>query len=181
MPETILVAYGTKHGSTREVAEAVAASLARCGLEVETRAAGQVGDLSPYGGVVVGGAIYMGRWHPDAAGFLERHRHVLATLPVAVFAMGPRTLEAEEVGASRVQLEKSLAKVPEVDPYAIAVFGGVIEPRALRFPFNRLPASDARDWDAIRDWTFAIAAGFGFGKAAGPARDHRSELQHVPR
>ena len=45
MPETILVAYGTKHGSTREVAETVAASIARCGLEVETRPAGQVGDL----------------------------------------------------------------------------------------------------------------------------------------
>src|SRR5579864_7948440 len=65
MSGTILVAYGTKHGSTREVAEAVAASLARCGLEVETRQAGQVDDLSGYSGVVRRGAIYMGRWHPD--------------------------------------------------------------------------------------------------------------------
>jgi menaquinone-dependent protoporphyrinogen oxidase len=181
MPETILVAYGTKHGSTREVAETVAATIARCGLEVETRPAGQVDDLSPYGGVVVGGAIYMGRWHPEAAGFLERHRRALAALPVAVFGMGPRTLKAEEVASSRAQIEKSLARVPEVEPLTIAVFGGVIDPRTLRFPFTRLPASDARDWDAIRDWAFDVAAAFDFGKAAETERDHRSELQHVPR
>jgi len=175
MPETILVAYGTKHGSTREVAETVATSIACCGLETETRPAGQVDDLSRYGGVVVGGAIYMGRWHPEAAGFLERHRRALAGLPVAVFGMGPRTMKAEEVAASRAQMEKSLAKVPEVEPLATAVFGGVIDPRTLRFPLSRLPASDARDWDAIRKWASD------FGKAATDARDHRSELQHVPR
>jgi hypothetical protein len=39
----------------------------------------------------------------------------------------------------------------------VAVFGGAIDPARLRFPFNRMPASDARDWDAIRTWTAEIA------------------------
>lgn len=181
MPATILVAYGTKHGSTREVAEAVAGTLAERGFELEVRPAAQVGDLAPYDGVVVGGAIYTGRWHPDALGFLESHRDALAKLPVAVFGMGPRTLEPHDMDATRAQLLKALAKVPEINPFSVAVFGGVFNPRNHRFPFNHLPATDARSWTAIRGWAAEIAGVFDFGKTAETAGDHRRELQHVPR
>jgi menaquinone-dependent protoporphyrinogen oxidase len=181
MSASILVAYGTKHGSTLEVASAVAETLQEHGLAVDTLPAASVEDLAPYSRVVVGGAIYMGRWHPDALGFLQRHRHALAAMPVAVFGMGPRTLEEHDAKASREQLLKALAKVPEVDPAEVAVFGGVIEPRALRFPFNRMPASDARDWSAIRAWASEVAGAFAYGKAASDARDDRSELQQSPR
>jgi menaquinone-dependent protoporphyrinogen oxidase len=181
MPETMLVAYGTKHGSTREVADTVAQTLAEHGLDVESLPAGRVDDLTPYAGVVIGGALYMGRWHPDAAEFLERHRRTLAALPVAAFGMGPRTMEAHDAAGSRAQLKKALAKVPEVDLFSVAVFGGVVNPDVLHFPFNRLPASDARDWASIRAWASELAAAFDYGKAASQARDHRSELQQTPR
>ncbi len=181
MPDTILVAYATKHGSTREVAEAVAETLQEYELAVETLPAARVQDVSPYAGVVLGGALYMGRWHPDAVEFLEQHRHALATLPLAVFGMGPRRMEEHDAEESRSQLVKALAKVPEVDPSAVAVFGGVIDPHVLRFPLNRLPASDARDWDAIRSWATEVARIFNYGKAAPDARDPRSELQQSPR
>lgn len=181
MSGTVLVAYGTKHGSTRDVAQAVAETLEELGLDVASLPAARVDELSPYTGVVIGGAIYTGRWHPDAVEFLERHRDALAVMPVAVFGMGPRTMEEHDAESSRAQLAKALAKVPEVDPYAVAVFGGVIDPHSLRFPFNRLPASDARDWGAIRSWATDIAEAFDFGKAASEARDPRSELQQTPR
>jgi menaquinone-dependent protoporphyrinogen oxidase len=87
MSGTILVAYGTKHGSTREVACAVAETLQEHELAVDTLPAARVDDLAPYTGVVIGGAIYMGRWHPDALGFLEQHRRALAAMPVAIFGM----------------------------------------------------------------------------------------------
>jgi menaquinone-dependent protoporphyrinogen oxidase len=181
MAGTILVTYGTKHGSTRDVASAVAETLQERGLEVDMLPAARVDDLSSYAGVVIGGAIYMGRWHPDAVGFLEQHRHALARMPVAVFGMGPRTMDEHDAEASRAQLVKALTRVPEVDPYAVAVFGGAIDPHALRFPFNRLPSSDARDWSAIRAWAIEVAGAFHYGKAARNARNLRSELQHAPR
>jgi menaquinone-dependent protoporphyrinogen oxidase len=181
MSDAVLIAYATKHGSTREVAEAIAETLQAHGLNVETLPAARVRDVSPYAGVVVGGALYMGRWHPDAVGFFEQHRRALSLLPVATFGMGPRTMEEHDAEGSRAQLVKALAKVPEVDPFAVAVFGGVIDPHALRFPFNRLPASDARDWSAIRAWAAELAEAFGYGKAAPDARDPRSELQQSPR
>ncbi|MBV8080655.1 MAG: flavodoxin, partial [Actinobacteria bacterium] len=70
MKTSVLVAYATKKGSTREVAESIATTLAAQGLVVETRPAADVGDLSPYGGVVLGSSIYTGRLHADARYFL---------------------------------------------------------------------------------------------------------------
>jgi menaquinone-dependent protoporphyrinogen oxidase len=152
MARSILVAYATKHGSTREVAEALAQTLREQSVSVETFTAAQVDDVTLYDGVVLGGSLYMGRWHPDALRFLRRHGRALRTRPVAVFAMGPRTADDHELAESRAQLEHSLARVPGFQPVAEEVFGGVVDPAKLRFPFNRIPASDARDWDAIRRW-----------------------------
>ena len=151
-PARILVAYASKRGSTAEVAGAIARVLSADGHRVDLRSAAEVDDLDSYAGVVLGGSIYVGRWHPDALDFLELHSDGLTELPVAIFAMGPRSLSDIEVAQSRAQLDSSLAKVPDVTPATVAIFGGVVDPTKLRCPFNRLPASDARDWAAIRAW-----------------------------
>ncbi len=161
MSGSILVAYATTRGSTREVAEAVAATLRERGLTTTVRAADEVDDLGPYGGVVLGGALYMGRLHRDARRFLRRNRASLAALPFAVFGMGPGELDEKSVGMSRKQLDRALAKTPDVRPAAVAVFGGVIDPAKLRFPFNRMPRADARDWDAIHVWAEDVATALG--------------------
>jgi menaquinone-dependent protoporphyrinogen oxidase len=147
------------HGSTQEVAEAIADVLRRHGRAVDVRAAGDVRDVAPYGTVVLGGALYTGRWHKDARRLLRRLRTDLGTRDLAVFAMGPRTLDETEVASSRAQLDRALAQAPEVHPEWVAIFGGVIRPERLRFPLNRMPASDARDWSAIRDWATSVATG----------------------
>jgi menaquinone-dependent protoporphyrinogen oxidase len=154
----ILVAYASKNGSTREVAEAIAGVLHANGHAVDFRSAAEVSDLKFYSGVVLGGSIYVGRWHPDALAFLKRHTDGLAELPVAIFALGPRSLT--EVAQSRAQLDTSLAQVPDVTPATVAIFGGVVDPTKLSCPFNRLPASDARDWTAIRDWAAEASSMF---------------------
>ncbi len=154
---TVLVAYATKKGSTQEVAEAVASTLAERGLSVETKPVDHVDDLDGYEAVVLGAAIYMGRLHPDARTFLSHNRDALAALPVAVFAMGPFSLDEAQVAGSRKQLDSALAKVPSVTPLSVAIFGGVLEPAEHRFPFSRMAASDARDWNAIRVWADEVA------------------------
>jgi len=181
MTAPVLVAYATEHGSTRAVAGAIAARLRETGLEVDLQPAGEVLDLRPYAGVIVGGALYMGRLHSDAVGFLRRHHDALAVLPLAVFALGPRTLEPSDLAESRKQLVRSLAKVPDVEPYELAVFGGVIDPKTLRFPFNHLRASDARDWDDIDAFAFRCAAAYDYGKAAAELSDPRTTVPQTHR
>ena len=157
-PPNILVAYASRHGTTREVAEFVAHTLERRGLTVEIEEAGRVSTVAHYDAVVVGGGLYMGKWHKDARRLLERHREPLAGIPLAVFGMGPDSLEESKVVESRRQLERSLAATPELEPVAVTVFGGALTPETWRFPFSRLPAFDARDWDAIEEWTDEVAA-----------------------
>lgn len=151
-----LVAYASKRGSTEEVARAIAGRLRDAGQHVDVRAADLVEDVAGYDGVVLGGALYAGRWHGDARGFVRRHRDALRVRPFAVFALGPLTLEEEQVAGSRKQLSGALERL-EIEPTVVTVFGGAVDPAKLRFPFNRMPASDARDWAAIGRWADAIA------------------------
>jgi menaquinone-dependent protoporphyrinogen oxidase len=165
--ERILVAYATKHGSTREVAAEVARIIRQTGVEVEISPAREVKSLERYAAVVLGGALYMGRLHKDARRLLKRRRRELASLPVAVFAMGPRSSAPEALEEVRPQLTRALEAVPEVQPFSSAIFGGVIDPARLHFPFKNMPEVDARDWDAIRAWSEAIASRLGVPLAGG--------------
>lgn len=163
MSSSILVGYATRYGSTREVAEAIAATLCDCGLDVDLQPMRDVRALTEYSAVVLGAPLIMFRWHKDARRFLARHRTPLMERPVAVFALGPvhDPHDAKEWQASREQLTAELAKFPWLNPVACELFGGVFDPAKLRFPINVLagqaPASDARDWTAIRDWAHTLA------------------------
>jgi menaquinone-dependent protoporphyrinogen oxidase len=159
MPKPILVAYATKHESTHEVADAIAVRMRIRGAEVDVRPASEVGTLAPYGAVVLGGALYAGRWHRDARRFLARHREQLRQMPVAVFAMGPLKMEPADVEASRRQLDRALAKEQDIAPISVRIFGGVIDPAQLRFPFTHMDAADARDWNAISAWAEELVRG----------------------
>ena len=168
-PRRVLVAYASRHGSTQEVAEAVADVLRERGFGTDVLAAAQVHDLAGYDAVVIGGALYAARWHRDARRLLARHREFLSTVPVAVFAMGPRTLDPDDVAQSRRELDVGLAQVPEVEPVSVAIFGGVVDPEKLHFPLSHMPAVDARDWDAIRAWAVQLADRFGSAHRTVPA------------
>jgi menaquinone-dependent protoporphyrinogen oxidase len=165
MSSKVLVAYATKHGSTHEVADGIAEVLQKRGLDVTTLEAGDVTDVASFDGVVLGGSVYMGRWHAEARGFLRRHGKQLASRQLAVFAIGPLTSEPDDLASARRQLDHALAKLTEVHPERVAVFGGVVDPSKLNFPFNHIAATDARDWNQIRDWACELAADFTDAKA----------------
>lgn len=163
MPTSVLVAYATKYGSTQEVAEAVAAALRESGLTVAVQPAREVRALEGHDAVVLGAALYMYKWHKDALGFLSRHRKALAERPVAVFALGPVHVphDEKEWQNSRAQLDKELSKYSWLKPVAVEILGGKFDPKKLTFPMNKFagkePASDARDWMAIRAWAGSIS------------------------
>jgi menaquinone-dependent protoporphyrinogen oxidase len=158
MSTRILVAFATRYGTTQEVAEAVAATLRETGVEVDLSLAREVRTLAGYAAVVLGAPLMMYRWHKDALSFLSRHHQALLRLPVAVFALGPvhDPHDDQEWQDSRAQLDKELAKLPWFKPVAVEMLGGKFDPALLRFPLNKLagaaPASDIRDWEAIRAW-----------------------------
>jgi menaquinone-dependent protoporphyrinogen oxidase len=162
MSSLILVGYATRYGSTQEVAEAIAAALREEGIETDIRPMREVRTLAGYSAVVLGAPLIMFHWHKDALRFLSRHRKALAERPVAVFALGPvhDPYDEQEWQGSRAQLDKELAKYPWFKPAALELFGGEFDPAKLSFPINRFagkePASDIRDWTAIRTWATGL-------------------------
>jgi menaquinone-dependent protoporphyrinogen oxidase len=158
MTTSVLVAYATKYGSTQEVAEAVGTTLRENGLRTEVRPAREVRTLDGYSAVVLGAALYMGHWHKEASSFLKRHRTGLSGLPIAIFSLGPLTTAEKERQGSLAQLDRELAKASWLAPVSTEVFGGVINPAKLHFPFNHMQAGDARDWTAIRTWASNLVA-----------------------
>ena len=82
-----MVAYGTKHGATAEIADAIARTLSATGLEVDVQRAGRVRSLERYRAVVLGSAVYAGRWRRDALRLLRRSE--LGEREVWLFSSGP--------------------------------------------------------------------------------------------
>ena len=175
-----LVAYGTRYGSTREVAEAVAATLEEQGVETDVKQAREVRSVDGYDAVVLGTPLYMGALHKDVRALLERSREALEHTPWALFALGP--IRADDgLDGSREQLTKALAKLPAPTPASTAVFVGAYDPARLGFkdkmvaalpasPLHGEPAHDDRDWEAIRAWVATLP---GRLRAAGAAADGR--------
>ncbi len=157
--ESILLAYTTRFGSTQEVAETIADTLRKTGLAVIIQPMQEVKGLDNYAAVVLGTAIYSTRWHPEAHQFLSQNQEALRQIPVAIFALGPLSSGSAAKQASRRQFDKELDKYPWLKPVAVEIFAGKIDPAKLGF-FERLltPASDHRDWEAIRRWANALPA-----------------------
>lgn len=163
MSPSVLVGYATRYGSTQEVAEAVTETLRAGGLTVDIQPLREVRTLAGYRAVVLGAPLFMFHWHKDALNFLSRHREALMERPVAVFALGPvhDPYDEQEWKDSGAQLDKELAQFPWFKPVDLQMFGGKYDPTKLGFPLKMFagkePASDLRDWTAVRAWASSLA------------------------
>jgi menaquinone-dependent protoporphyrinogen oxidase len=167
MSDKILVAYGSRYGSTKEVAEAIGKALIESGWDVDVQPAMKVSSIEAYGAVVLGAPLYMFAWLKDARQFLARHQAALVKRPVVIFALGPLNDNEKEKKEARQQLDKELAKFPWLTPVVIEVFTGKYDPAKLKFPLSLInllpasplkgiPASDARNWAAIGAWAKSL-------------------------
>ncbi|MEW2120601.1 flavodoxin domain-containing protein [Streptomyces sp. NPDC005474] len=159
MTDTVLVTYGTTNGSTARIAEAVADVLRKAGLTVEVLPAPAVTSVATYGAVVVGGALYTGRWHKDARRFVRRHRHALAERPVWFFSSGPLDASASERNIPPVRgVRGTMTRLGVRDHIT---FGGCLEEGARGRVAGMLLRSgkggDFRDFGAIETWTESVA------------------------
>lgn len=148
----VLVAYGSKHGSTAEIAEAIATTLREHGLEVDCLPVGKVDDLAGYDAVVLGSAVYMRRWRREARRFLRHHAHALAERPFWVFSSGPVGDPAKD-NPAWLEPARTLAEAERLGVRDHVVFGGTST--SLKVPED---FRDRRDWDEIQAWAGRIAS-----------------------
>jgi menaquinone-dependent protoporphyrinogen oxidase len=158
----VLVTAASRHGSTGEIAARIAEGLRAClpdKAAVDMLPAAEVGDVSAYDAVVLGSAVYLGRWLGDA-------RHVAKRIaaqpprPVWLFSSGPigdppkpdePPVEVGDIVTSTRALEHR-------------VFAGVVDRHRLGIGEKalvmavRVPDGDFRDWAQIDTWSTRIAA-----------------------
>jgi menaquinone-dependent protoporphyrinogen oxidase len=171
MSKRVLVAYATHHGATRGIAERIATTLTRSGLDGEARDVADTRDLARYDAFVVGSAIYAFRWLGEAHNFVNRNRQVLGARPTWFFSSGPvGTATVDEQGQDVRQAPREIASLVDlVNARDHRIFFGAYDPtakpiglteritRALPATRDLLPAGDFRDWDEIDAWASVIA------------------------
>jgi len=161
----ILVSAASKHGSTGEIARRITEVL-RSTLPgdavVDERPAAEVTDAGGYDAVVLGSAVYMGRWLDDAR---RAGTRIAAGPPryVWLFSSGP-------IGDP---------PKPDEDPTEVValaagtharghrLFAGRLDRHQLGFAEKAMVAAlrvadgDFRDWDAIDSWSRQIGEELG--------------------
>lgn len=156
----VLVAVASRHGSTREIAAAIAAELQAAGIDGDLCEAGQVPQLDGYDAVVLGSAVYMGNWLQEAREFVERYRDDLAAMPLWLFSSGPLGSTNPQPAGDPERLGDLLRSVPHRDH---CVFVGRLDKHTLglreRLAVKAVhaPEGDFRDWSAVRTWARTIA------------------------
>lgn len=154
------VIVASKHGSSREVADAIADALNGV-HEVEVFDPGGVGDLAGADAIVLGSAIYGGRWLQPARELVGERAQELASRPLWLFSCGPLgdPPKPEDAGPDGIAETVAATRAREHK-----VFAGKLDYSKLgrieRLMVRALhaPEGDFRDWDAIHGWARAIAA-----------------------
>ena len=154
----ILVTAASKHGATDEVADAIARRIEASGITVDRLAPADVTSVADYDAVVVGSAVYILQWMPEAHDFMERFKDELPAGRVWAFSVGMNgVLKHSRQDGSRVGPLLTHVKCRDLHTFAgrykpsllslrersVARLAGVVE-------------GDFRDWEAVDQWADEI-------------------------
>ena len=161
----IAVAVASKHGATRELGHAVVERLREHGHEVSEHdmASTSAEDLDAAEVLVLGAAVYFGRWTSEANDLVDALVDRLDGRPVWLFSSGPVAAEGDpkSVEESTIAIDGTMMAL---DARGHIMFGGRLDKSVLSFVERavaralRAPDADTRDWDAVRAWADEIDA-----------------------
>lgn len=155
----VLVAFASRHGATEELAHAIGRELSHEGLSVDVRSMDEVESLDGYAALVLGSAVYMDSWMPNARRFLVCNRESIAARETWLFSSGPIGKPPID-GVDRFDASGLVAATNARDHH---LFGGKLDRSSLSFPERlmarlvRVPYGDYRDWAVATAWATAIS------------------------
>jgi menaquinone-dependent protoporphyrinogen oxidase len=161
-----IVAYASKYGSTKDIAEFIAERLRQQGTQAEAQQVDAVHCPADYDAFVIGSAVYMTHWLKEATEFVMQNRTVLANRPVWLFSSGPLS-SGVSVNDPKLEPKEIAGFRDAINPRDHRVFFGALDSSKLGFahrttrklPAARamLPEGDFRDWKDIEAWASSIA------------------------
>lgn len=153
----VLVAVGSKYGSTREVAQTIAEELRGLNFEVDCEDAADVKSVTYYDAVVLGSAVYGGLWRRDASALVKTHRDTLRDREVWIFSVGMTSVT--EPGQPLDEAEQFAV---DIAVHEHKRFDGRLDAGLLNMGERALiraikpPVGDFRDFDDVRSWAQRI-------------------------
>jgi len=174
----VLVAYGSRLGSTKEIAERIAARLRDRGIETTISSVEARPTIDLFDAVVLGSALYAGQWLDSARRFVLDNEPGLLARPVWVFSSGP---VGKWVSPEPSPPESVLDLVAAIGARDHRVFAGALDAWTIDdadFPFIErvvakrfVPKGDFRKWDEIEAWADEIADELMRTNPSGPSTD----------
>jgi menaquinone-dependent protoporphyrinogen oxidase len=160
MARKVLVAYATKMGATADIAVAIGTELTKLGHDVDVRNVKDIDSISQYDAVVLGSALYIRRWRPEAVRFLRKYVDELRNQQVWLFhsgPVGPDKNQDQTMPPNVRRLARKIGATPAM------TFAGRLEPASAKGFLARWLArgdlaADSRDWDLIGRWARDIGA-----------------------
>jgi len=166
MDKNVLVTYASKYGATREIAEKIGEDLQLAGLAVDVLPVTDVREVIHYQAVILGSAVYIGKWQKEAEVFLKNNEKQLTDRAVWLFSSGPsgegNPLELVEGALVPANLKPITDRI---QPRDITIFHGNIDLNKIngleKFAVKNVvkkPFGDYRDWNMIATWAGEIAS-----------------------
>jgi len=113
----VLIAYGTRYGSTEEISKEIAKLLKLNGLETELLNLKEVKSknwpiIRNYKGILIGSSIKMGRWMKEPKKFLKKNKENFnqAKIPLGLF-VSSGTAISNPIKAKKDYLEKVVNQI----------------------------------------------------------------------
>ena len=171
----VLVAYASKTGFTKGIAEFIGERLREHGTQADVQGVDSIKNLAGYDAFVIGSALYNLHWLKEAKSFVSNNRALLGTRPVWLFSSGPvgtKTTDSQGRDLRDASGPKEIDELREaVKPRDHRVFfGGLDGSRltgAIGFAYRMarrsqaaresMPEGDFRDWKEIESWANDIA------------------------
>jgi menaquinone-dependent protoporphyrinogen oxidase len=170
----VLVAYASKYGSTKGIAEYIGEKLRQHGMQVDVQEVGSVKNAGDYDAFVIGSAVYMFHWLKEAKQFVSKNSMLMVNHPVWLFSSGPVGTQSKDAKGRDLLEVSGPRELDElralVKPRDHRVFFGALDgtrltgtigfvyklARRSQAAREAMPEGDFRDWKEIESWATSI-------------------------
>jgi len=164
MTKTVLVAYGSKHGATADIAQKIAEVLRSEKISVDVQSTDNDADLEKYDAVILGAGVYIGKWVKSAEKILKKNSANLEGKKIWFFSSGPTGDKDPADLAQGWRFPNNLQSIADLlKPVDTILFHGFLNPNRMS-GFEKwitknanAPHGDFRNWDSIEIWARKIA------------------------
>jgi menaquinone-dependent protoporphyrinogen oxidase len=160
----VLVAYASRHGSTKGIAERIGATLVEGGSRVDVRSCEDIHNVTKYDAVVFGSPVYDQVWIAEAFTFLRRNMTSLADRRTWLFSVGTFGDRHPLIGGLMAKEPKGVEEIIKaIGAREYRVFAGVSEAGRFSFIGRSMYRAfggrwgDNRDWPEIDAWAHRIS------------------------